>query len=197
MSAANLSRRNVVLMKRCTGLVVRATLALASLLCGGALSAAPPPNGGTIAIEPKAADGEDDPSMPLFVAAASEALTAKGFTIFDDPAHAAYLAELTLRRAGVGTGLGRDPNGESVGLAGTGVAVPLSTGNSSVVTLQRTQLEIRIRHREDGSVVWDGTAVTVRPAGTQKGTSQTVASDLSKALLDSYPTEPKGNIGVP
>jgi len=172
-------------------------LALASLWSEGALSAAPPPNGGTVAIEPNTADGENDPAMPSFVAAASEALTAKGFTIFDDPAHAAYVAQLTVKRAGVGTGFGRDPDAPSVGLAGAGVAVPLSTGNSSMVTLQRTQLEIRILHRADGIVVWDGTAVTVRPAGARKGPGQTVAADLSKALLESYPTVPTGDIGVP
>ncbi len=135
--------------------------------------------------------------MALFVDAASAALTAKGFTIFDDPAHAAYLAELTLSRAGVGTGLGKDPHGASVGVVGTGVVVPLSAGASSVVTLQRTRLEIRIRKRADGSVVWDGAAVTVRGVDTRKGTDQMVASDLSAALLHSYPAEPKEVVGVP
>lgn len=184
-------------MKRCARLVVWAALVLAPPCCGGALSAATPPKGGTIVIEPKTADGEDDPSFHSFVDAVSAALMAKGFTIFDDSAHAAYLAELTLSRATIGTGLGKNPNEDSVSPAGTGVAIPLPTGNSSVVTLQRTQLEIRIRHREDGNVVWDGTAVTVREGGTRTGAIQAVAVDLSKALLDGYPVEPKDIIGVP
>jgi hypothetical protein len=131
------------------------------------------------------------------VDAVSAALTAKSFTIFDDPAHAAYLAELTLSRTTVGTGLGKNPNRDSASLVGSGVAIPLPTGNSSVVTLQRTQLEIRIRHREDGNVVWDGTAVTVREGSAQTGSIRAVAADLSKALLGSYPVEPKDIIGVP
>ncbi len=184
-------------MRRCTGLVAGAALALASLWCGGSLAAAPPPNGGTIAIQTGTADGEGDPLMALFVDAASAALTAKGFTIFDDPTHAAYLAELTLNRVGVGTGLGKDPQGASVGVVGTGVVVPLSAGASSVVTLQRTRLEIRIRKRADGSVVWDGAAVTVRGGDTRKGADRTVASDLSEALLRSSPAEPKDVVGVP
>jgi hypothetical protein len=184
-------------MKRRTGFALWATMVLASSGCGGALWAAAPPTGGTVVIQPKTADGADDPSLPSFADAASAALTAKGFTIFDDPAHAAYLAELVLSRATVGTGLGKNPNGHSADIIGTGVAVALPTGNSSVTTLERTQLEIRIRHRVDGSIVWDGTAVTVREAGTRKGTIQAIAGDLSKALLESYPVEPGGVIGVP
>jgi hypothetical protein len=168
---------------------------LALLNCGAALSAAPPPNGGTIAIEPVIGDGEYDPSLHLFVDAASKALTAKGFTVFDDPAHAAYWGELTLSQAGVGTGLAKDPNGASVSV-GAGLVVPMSTGASSVVTLQRTRLELRIRKR-DGDVVWKGAAVTVRAADTRKGADETVASDLSQALLQGYPTEPDGVVGVP
>lgn len=135
--------------------------------------------------------------MPLFVDAASEALTAKGFTIFDDPSHAAYLAELTLSRAAVGTGLGRDPQGASAGMAGTGVVVPLSTGQSSVITLERTRLEMRIRRRADGGIVWTGAAVTVRGTDTRQGNAQKVAADLSEALLHSYPSEPGNIVGVP
>jgi hypothetical protein len=107
------------------------------------------------------------------------------------------VAELTLSRAGVGTGMGKDPGGASVGIAGTGVVVPFSTGQSNVVTLVRTRLELRIRKRGEGGAVWDGAAVTVRASGTRKGTDETVASDLSKALLQSYPTEPGDVIGIP
>jgi hypothetical protein len=184
-------------MKRGTQLTLGAALAMMPLLFGGPLFAAPPPGGGTITIEPKTADGGHDPAMQVFVDAASAALTGKGFTIFDDPLHAAYIAELTLSRAGVGTGLGKDPHRDGIDAAGTGLAIPLSTGNSSVVTLQRTRLEILIRKRSDGSVVWDGAAVTVRESGTQKGTPRTVASDLSDVLLHIYPVEPGDVVGVP
>ncbi len=184
-------------MKRCTGLVLGGALALSPLICGASLAASPPPRGGTIAIEPRTGDGEYDPAMPSFVDAASAALTARGFTILDDPTHTAYVVELTLSRAGVGTGLGKDPGGASVGVAGTGVVVPFSTGQSNVVTLQRTRLEFRIRKRGEDGAVWDGAAVTVRATGTRKGTDETVASDLSKALLQSYPDEPGDVIGIP
>jgi hypothetical protein len=164
---------------------------------GGALSASPPPNGGTISIEPKTADGKTDPSMASFVDAAAEALTARGFTVFDDPDHAASVVELLLSRSDVGTSLARVPGQRAASVVGTGVSVPLSTGASELVPLRRTRLELRIRRRGEAAVVWDGTAVTVREAGTREGTDRAVASDLSQALLQAYPTVPKDVVGVP
>jgi hypothetical protein len=177
--------------------VIGVALALAPFVVGGSLSAAAPPNGGTIALEPRTADGDYDPSLQTFVAIASEALTTKGFTVFDDREHAAYVGELTLSRVAVGTGLAKDPGGASVAVAGTGLVVPFSTGQSNVVTLRRTRLELRILKRDDRSLVWDGTAVTVRSAGTKKGTDEAVAADLSAALLQGYPAQPDDVVGVP
>lgn len=182
-------------MTRTTGLIAGAALALVPFVHGGALSAAPPPTG-TIAIEAKTADGNDDPALRAFMGAASEAFTNKGFTILEDPAHTAYVAELTVDRQAVGTGFGEDPHAEHVQV-GAGVSVPLSTGASSVITLRRTRLEILIRKRTDQSVVWDGAAVTVRSTGTRKGTNDAVASALSDALLQVYPVEPKEVLGIP
>jgi hypothetical protein len=184
-------------MTRRTGLVIAAALALAPFLgaASPAVAPPPPPHGGTIAIQPGTADGEYDPSLHVFVEAASKTLTGKGFTVFDDPAHAAYWGELVLSRAGVGTGFAKDPNAAKVGV-GAGLVVPMSTGRSNVVTLERTRLELRIRKR-DGDVVWRGTAVTVRPTGTPKGTDDAVATDLSNALLQGYPAEPEDVVGVP
>jgi hypothetical protein len=172
-------------------------LALAPLICGAAPAAAAPPSGGTIAIQPRTADGDYDPSMHVFADAVSAVLTAKGFTVLDPTMHTAYVAEMTLDRAGVGTGLGKDPGGASVAVAGTGLVVPFSTGNSNVVTLQRTRLELRIRKSGDQSTAWDGTAVTVRATGARKGSDETVASDLSAALLHDYPIQPSDVVGVP
>lgn len=183
-------------MTRCTGLALRAALALGSLIGGASWAASPPPNGGTIAIAPRTPDGYD-PSMPAFVSAATAALNAKGFTILDDPNHTAYVGELTLNRTAVGTGFGKDRGGANVGVVGTSVVVPFSTGQSSVVTLERTRLELRIRKRGEDGIVWDGTAVTVRPTGSKKGSDDAVATDLSKALLQIYPAVPTEVVGIP
>jgi len=180
-------------MRKTFGLI--ATLALA--LGAGSLSASPPPNGGTISIEASTVDGSYDAAMPSFVDAASAALTARGFTVFEDQGHAASVVELLLSRSDVGTGVGRVAGERTPSIAGAGLALPLGTGNSELVRLQRTRLEMRIHKRGETAIVWDGAAVTVREAGTRNGTDSTVAADLSRALLQSYPVEPKEVVGVP
>ena len=175
----------------CLAFVVSGSLLTAS----AGLAADPPPAGGTIYIQPLA-DGGYDPAMPAFVNAASEALTAKGFTVFDDPAHAGAVVELVLSRSDVGTGLAK-ARGQGASIIGTGVSVPLSTGASRVVSLQRTRLEMRIHRRGETGVAWNGAAVTVREAGVQNGTDDRVAADLTRALLQSYPVQPKEIVGVP
>ena len=171
---------------------------------GGAASAADPPAGGTISIEPKTADGVYDPSVRSFVGAASEVLASKGFTILEDSGHAAYVAELILSRVEVGTGTAKASAGHSEAFpggagnsVGAGVVIPLPTGKSRIVPLQRVRLELRMRKRGENGIVWDGAAVTVRAAGTKKGADEVVASDLSEALLRSYPAQPEEVVGVP
>ena len=172
--------------------------------CGGAASAADPPAGGTISIEPKTADGDYDSSVRSFVGAASEALASKGFTILEDSGHAALVAVLIQRRVGVGTGPAKASAGHSGAFpggagnsVGAGVVIPLPTGKSRIVPLQRIRLELHIRKRGESGIVWDGAAVTVRAAGTKKGADEVVASDLSEALLRGYPAQPEGVVGVP
>ncbi|NIJ06582.1 hypothetical protein FHS31_000164 [Sphingomonas vulcanisoli] len=178
------------------------TAAMAFIALAGSPSLADPPPGGTIAIEPKTSSGEYDPALPAFVNAATEALSTKGFTILDDTGHAAYVAELILSRADVGTGLGKGSARTSVAPGGApgvgaGVTIPLSTGQSQLVPLQRTQIELRIHKRGEPAVVWKAAAVTVRQLGTRRATTDAVAADLSEALLRSYPAQPEDIVGVP
>lgn len=185
----------------------RLILAAAALLLpvlGGSLSAAPPaPNGGTISVAFKTGDGEYSASMPAFMGATDDALATKGFTILDDPGHAAYLAELTLTRIEVGTGTAKVPHGSASvapgigGGAGAGITVPLSAGETRLVPLQRIRLDMRITKRGEDGIVWAGAAVTVRAAGTKKGADAVVAADLSNALLSSYPVSAGEVITVP
>lgn len=175
--------------------LIAATLALAWLGAGASLAAAPPPHGGTTTLHPSV-DGDYDPALHIFADAARETLTGKGFTILEDPAHTAYVVEMVLSRADIGTGMGKGPRDPAM-VAGTGVVVPLSTGNSAIVALRRTRMEIRIRNRADNSILWSGAAVTVRSTGARNGTDDAVAADLSRALLQIYPNQPEDTIGVP
>lgn len=185
-------------------LIVAGVMAFAPIFGGSLAAADPPPAGGTISIQPKTADGDYESSMPTFVNATTEALAAKGFTILEDAGHAAYIGELTLARAEVGTGTAKASAGHTEampggagGSVGAGVVIPLPTGKSRLVPLQRVQLELRIRKRGAEGIIWHGAAVTVRAAGTKKGADEVMATDLSNALLRSYPVEPEDVVGVP
>lgn len=190
-------------MTKAKGWIATAGMAFASL-CGASLSAAEPPAGGTVSIETREGDAVLGRSMPAFVNALGEAFETKGFTVLEQPGHAAYVVELGLSRVDVGTGMAKVPKeGSSVipggapNAVGVGVFIPLATGKSTLVPLQRTRLEIKLRKRGDQSILWQGSAITVRAAGTRKGQDSTVASDLSQALLRAYPAQPEGVIGVP
>lgn len=159
-------------------------------------AAGPPPNGGTIFVTATNARDDDDTSTRMSANAASKALETKGFIRFDDPGHAAYVADVTVRRTDVGTGQEKVHAG-SASILGGGVSVPFSTGQSRLVPLERTEVAISIHRRGEQSVLWHGAAVTVRVAGSRDGAADTVASVLSAAALWAYPREAAEVVGVP
>jgi hypothetical protein len=182
--------------------LIVATIAGLFPLCSGALPAQAPPGGGTISVDFKPGAETTDTTTASFRDATSDALATKGFTILDDPGHAAYVAELTLSRTDVGTETAKVPHGKpsaSMGgsSVGAGVTVPLSMGETKLVPIQRIRLEMRISKRGENGVVWTGAAVTVRAAGTKKGADSVVAADLSRAMLNSYPVTFRDVVSVP
>lgn len=182
------------------------SLLVALIMLGGAagwaggLPAAPPPDGGTVSIDVKNDDGRYDVPTATYMDAAGQALADKGFTILNDPDHSAYVVELSLHREDVGTGStkvapsksGMAPGG-ALGSFGTGAIIPIPSGKSRLVALERTTLEMRLRKRGEAVVIWQGKAVTVRSANVQAR----AATDLCNALLRAYPEQPEGVIGVP
>ena len=184
------------------GRTIIGALALASIWCGS-LSAEPPPTSGTFSIEAKADEPDLAASMPMFVAAVGDALTTRGFTLLEEPGHAAYVVEIGVSRDQVGTASAKIPASHSQILpgaspaVGAGIVIPFPTGKSTLVPLERTRLDIRIRKRGEDGVTWQGTAVTVRAARTRKGEDKAVAANLVQAILRTYPAQPEGVIGVP
>ena len=184
------------------GRTIIGALALASIWCGS-LSAAEPPTSGTFSIEAKADDPDLAASMPMFVAAVGDALTTRGFTLLEEPGHAAFVVEIGVTRDQVGTASAKVPASHSQILpgaspaVGAGIVIPFPTGKSTLVPLQRTRLDVHIRKRGEEGVTWQGAAVTVRAARTAKGTDKTVAADLIRAILRAYPAQPEDVIGVP
>jgi hypothetical protein len=195
-------------VQRKRGMRMKAGLVLATALTlpfwSVALRAATPPTAGTISVEAKG--GEDQlgaSTMTTFANAVGQAFEAHNFVDLGDPGHAALVVEFSVSREDVGTGRakgvtgGASAQGGAPNAVGVGVRIPFGTGNSTVVPLQRTRLEVRLHKRGDDSILWQGAAVTVRGAGTKKGMDEAVATDLSEALLRFYPNQPPEAIGVP
>jgi hypothetical protein len=190
-------------MTRKTGLIATAVLAL-SIIVGGSAGVAAAPAPGTISIEAKGTIDDLGAALPSFVDAVGQALAARGFTLIEEAGHAALVAELSLSRVVVGSAPVRVPvdrssvaPGGAFGSVGAGVSLNLPTGKSRIAPLQRTRLEIRIHRRGEQSVLWQGAAITVRPAGTRTGRDEAVAADLTEALLRAYPAQPADIISVP
>jgi hypothetical protein len=164
---------------------------------------AAPPAAGTISVEPVAGEGELGASRPTIVGAVGQAFASRGFTTLDQPGHSRLVADLSVRRDTVGTApvavakTGSDfLPGASAGV-GAGVTFGLPTAKSRNAPLERTRMEIRIRRQGDPTVMWQGSAMTVRPAGTHLGADTTVAKDLSEALLRDYPAQPEAVLSIP
>jgi hypothetical protein len=186
-------------MYRYSRLIVAAAMAMSPLV-GALLAAAVPPIGGTVSIE--FAGDDNSASRAAFAEALGEVLAAKGMTVLQDEGHAAYVVELKLMREEVGTGSAKVARGKVEFLpgalgVGAGATLPLSAGETRLVPLQRVRIDMRIRKRGESEAVWTGAALTVRAAGTPKGSDAAVATDLSQALLRVYPAQPGDVIAIP
>jgi len=178
-----------------SGMIMKALIAATLTAASAAAAQASPAAGGTVAITaPPTSDGE--PSATISIDAAGRAFGLRGFTILNDPAHAAYVAEVITTRAAVGTAVAQGRAGRPLATGG-GVNIPISKGNSVLVPLQRTQVEIRMRRRGEQTVLWHGAAVTIRSTSAPDGGADQVAFALSQAALSSYPTRTAEAMSVP
>lgn len=168
------------------------TLGSATLLALAPTIAATPPGGGTIAVV-STTDAESDAAMSAVAREATmAALGDKGFTILDDSDHAAYIADVRTSRTAVGTSVART-RGAAPAVMGSGVNIPLSGNRSSLVTMQRVMIEVRIHKRGDDAVLWHGAAVTVRPGPA----AERLAMQLSRAALSAYPAVVETAVSIP
>ena len=179
---------------------IAALVGMVALSAPLAAQTAPPPQQGTMAVEAHLADGSRDGTTESARDAAGEALSARGFTLLDGADHAAYWMELVIDRSDVGTGDAKVApsssnlaNGGVPGAAGSVFKVPLPSGKSRHVALQKTRLDMILRKRGSAASVWRGSAVTVRSSDQQDA----AATALSGALVRAYPAQSDAVIGVP
>lgn len=168
----------------------------ALIAAAGSAGAATPPSGGTIAITSSDGADPDDALDRRAREATTARLGDRGFTILNDRDHAAYVAEVVTSQSDVGTSVTRARR-DAPAVLGSGVNIPLATGKSSLVAMQRTTIEIRIRKRGDPAVLWHGSAVTVRPGEQSPAKVERLAMELSQAALSAYPVVTGTAISIP
>lgn len=159
-------------------------------------SAVPQVSLGTISVGAGRDASNAEDASPDVDAAAAAALGEKGFTILNDPGHAAYVAEVVVTRTDVGAAPVRVRSGKAA-VVGAGLSVPIGSGGSRIVPLQRTELTITIRKRGGAAILWHGAAMTVRSEGALNASADGVASALSEAALRRYPAVSNEVTSVP
>ena len=174
---------------------MKALIAAAMATAPGVAAQAPPVVGGTIAIMSARVGDSDSPAL-ISTDAVAKAFANKGFTILNDPTHAAYSAEVVTTRTAVGTSVAATRSERPLATSG-GVNIPISSGKSTLVPMWRTQIDIRVRRRGEQSVVWHGSAVTVRSSGARDGDADQVAFALGQAALSAYPIQTTAAISIP
>lgn len=168
---------------------------------GLALALAPavataPRGSGTIAVTAAPEGARGDALEQATIEAVTTSLGVGGFTILNDPAHAAQVAEVTTTRTDVGTSIAK-ARAAAPQVSGMAVTIPTSRGKDVMVPLQRTELRIRIKRRGEQQPFWQGAAVTVRSAGARNAGVEQMAVALSQAALSSYPVVTNAAISIP
>ena len=175
-----------------------------------AITQAPPgaielPRPGTITVDLSGKDpawedrGEatdDDP----FVRATGNALGNANFIVLPRGTYSRYIASVEVSQQQRGSvtadGVEAKPAG-NVGNWGGGVRLTLPSKKTNLRDLIITRLDIEVRLRSDGHLVWSGSALTVQVAGTEAGSIAAVGVKLANAVVSQFPVSVLGPISVP
>lgn len=152
--------------------------------------------GDSIRVEPLNGFAGISPEDQVYVGAVSAELAGLGFKPGDGAT--LYVASVSYRHESRGTA--RKPAPVTIGLGGgsysggrrggVGVGGGASVGiGGGTVQIIATELTVQIKRRTDGSVVWEGRAVTEGVSGSPSMQSSAVAARLSKALFKGFPGE--------
>ena len=123
-----------------------------------------------IAVEPGNAAEANNPEFAAFRDAVEAQLAVRGYTIAPSRPSSEQIARVTVTQ------------GSRAALT-TGWPAGLGTG-SRQANIVATLLDVRIQRRSDGTVFWQGRAVTEAPAGAAR--AETVAR-LAEALFRDFP----------
>jgi hypothetical protein len=149
-----------------------------------------------------AAPGIDGGSIEFrtYALAVQRELTRLGY---GEGANSIYLAEIAYyrdsrarlaKRSPVTIGIGGGSFGGNVGV-GLGTSFGIGGDRSKADIVSR--LEVRLKKRSDGTVVWEGRAQTEAPANAPSAQPGLAAEKLSRALFADFPGESGKTITVP
>jgi hypothetical protein len=150
---------------------------------------------GQISIEGFEPTDEGSLEFRAYAAAVARQLTRLGWTVVQTSGQSEQVAMVVLRhgvrpnyrRSPVTVGVGGGTGGWSSGVGG-GVSFPIGGGPREIVG---NMLEVRIKRRSDGTVFWEGRAMSETPANRPEAQPAVAVERLAEALFRGFP----GNSG--
>ncbi|WP_140851084.1 hypothetical protein [Sphingomonas glacialis] len=180
-------------------------LAMAVAITQASPGAIEPPRPGTITVDLSGEDpvwedrgeaADDDP----FVRATRDALGYANFLVLPPGIHSRYIASVEVSQQERGSvaadGVEAKPAG-NIGNWGGGVRITLPSKKTNLRALIITRLDIKVRLRSDGQLVWSGSALTAQVEGTGAGSIAALGVKLANAVVSQFPLTVEVPISVP
>lgn len=155
----------------------------------------------SVAIAPHTAGEDASLEYESYVASVGRALEQQGFRITSDAASAELIALIEIDRASREVGPARAPGSLGIGLGtggrgfGIGGSIDIPIGKPRARESVRTELFVQLKRRSEGSVIWEGRAVS--EAGMRDAAEPAAAvARLAEALFRGFPGESGRTITV-
>jgi hypothetical protein len=129
-----------------------------------------------IAVEPFNAADANSPEFRTYWTAVAQELRRLGWTVANTPGQTEQVALI-------------DVNQGSASRMGIGAAAPAAPARGAASAGVATRLEVRIKRRSDGTVVWEGQAVDEGRGGGSAGERSEAVQRLATALFRDFPGE--------
>lgn len=166
---------------------------------------------GSFAVEPGPVIGAGSPLGPdsletqSYEQAVAQELTAQGFTQAPDLKTAELIVSVSVDRgarpddrphgAALSLGIGGASFGRHTGVGG-GVGTTVPVGNHDERFIVGTRMMVQIKRRSEGTVIWEGRAVTEAPGRSPDSAAPAAISRLAHAIFQGFPGESGRTITV-
>lgn len=157
---------------------------------------------GAIAVEPRDPTAGGSLEFSTYERAVAEELARVGFRIAPGVPRSELVAVVDVSRGAralldegspFSIGIGGGTFGRHVGVGGS---VSFPVGRSRTSELIATQLAVQIKRRSDGTVIWEGRAISEARGGTPYADPATAVDRLAAALFRDFPGESGRTITV-